>query len=195
VRDATSDDLPALLELGDELRVSSTLRRTTGAAARQQLAAHYEDALAAPDRHLVVVVDRAGAGGEILGMGLMTVCTANALLDTQAVHLSHAVIAARSRRRGAGRALIGAAASWAEQIGVDQLVVAVAPGARDANRFLARLGFAPVDLQRAASVSAVRRRLLAAELRPMDHVTRLRRAPVRRRMALPLGPATREDAS
>ncbi|MCW2623204.1 MAG: family N-acetyltransferase [Frankiales bacterium] len=199
VRAATAADLPALLELGDELRdqllPSATLRRATGAAARQQLSTRYEEALADPQRHVVLAVCSGPAGEEVLGMGLMTLATANALIDVPAVHLSHAVVAGRHRRRGAGRALVAAAATWAEELGVEQLVVAVHPGARDANRFLARLGFAPVDLHRSAPVSAVRRRLLAADVRPLDHVIRRRRAPVRRPRGnvLPLGPANTEE--
>jgi GNAT superfamily N-acetyltransferase len=199
VRDATVADLPVLLELGDELRDQllplPSSRRSGGAAARQLLLSRYEEALADEDRHLVVAVCVQAGREEVLGMGLMTVAPANALLDVPAVHLSHAVVAGRHRRRGAGRALIAAAATWADQLGVEQLVVAVHPGARDANRFLARLGFAPVDLQRSAPVAAVRRRLAAAEVRPLDHLARRRRTPMRRgRVVLPLGPATREDA-
>lgn len=199
VRPATVDDLPCLLSLSDELRdqlaTSASLRAATGAAARQQLEARYTEALLDPDRHVVVATSSSGGISEIVGMGLMTVGSTNALVDVPAVYLSNAVIAGRHRRRGAGRALIAAAASFAEERGVDQLIVTVHPGSRDANRFLARLGFAPVDVRRSAPVAAVRRRLLDAEVRPVDHVVRRRRSPVRRARgaALPLGPAATED--
>ncbi len=194
VRPATAADLEHLLALGDELRdqllPSATLRGATGAAARAQLESRYAECLGDPTRRLVVVAD----GDDVLGMGLMTIGPANALVDVPAVHLSHAIVARRARRRGAGRALVGAAAAYAEEHGVEQLVAVVNPAARDANRFLARLGFAPVDVRRSAPVSAVRRRLVAADVRPADPARRrhvVRRA---RGGALPLGPATaRED--
>ena len=87
--------------------------------------------------------------------------------------MSHAVVADRHRRRGAGRALVAAAAAFAEERGLDQLVVSVHPGSREANRFFARLGFAPLAVRRSAPVAAVRRRLPHGEARPpAEHVVR-----------------------
>ena len=66
-------------------------------------AATVAEAIADPCRHLVVVVDEQAQPAEPLGMALLTVAPANALLDLPAVHMSHAVVADRHRRRGAGR--------------------------------------------------------------------------------------------
>lgn len=194
VRPATDADLPALLAFGDELRdqvlpSSDGALRGRGAppAARAHLEQRYREALADPDRRLVVAV---GEDDEPLGMALLTIATANALLDIPAVHMSHAVVADRHKRRGAGKALVAAAAAYAEQSGIEQLVVSVHPGSRDANRFFARLGFAPLAVRRTAPVAAVRRRLAQAETRPVaDHV--VRRRP---RRAGRLGPAETEAA-
>ncbi len=205
VRAATPDDLPALLELGGELRErllpgEGTRSRDPGSAVALALSARYAEALADRRRHLVVVVD-AGRGvrtdgrpaEEVLGMALFTVAPANALLDHPAVHVDHAVVADRHRRRGAGRALVAAAASFAEERGVDQLVVSVHPGSREANRFFARLGFAPLATRRSATVGAVRRRLASAgEGTALDTALRRRRG----RTALGrswTGDATRPD--
>ena len=199
VRAATQADLPALLAFGEELRdqviapapgVGGRSRGGTPASARADLQLRYVEALEDPSRELVVVCDESDCP---LGMALMTVAPANALLDIPAVHVSHAVVADRHKRRGAGRALVAAATAYAEQRGIDQLVVSVHPGSRDANRFFARLGFAPLAVRRTAPVAAVRRRLAQAETRPVaDHV--VRRRPRRAgRLAtasgIPLGPA------
>ena len=179
VRAATAADLPALLSFGDELRerLLTTVSDSAGRGravpplARVQLEQRYREALDDPDRHLVVVVD----GDEPIGMALLTIGSANALLDIPAVHMSHAVVADHHKKRGAGRALVAAAASFAEQHGIEQLVVSVHPGSRDANRFFARLGFAPLAVRRTAPVAAVRRRLSQAERRPIaEHVVRRR---------------------
>ncbi|MCW2605400.1 MAG: GCN5-related N-acetyltransferase, partial [Frankiales bacterium] len=173
VRPATTDDLPALLAFAEELRdqllpVGESTRGRT--AVRPGLEGRYLDALEDPDRHLVVAV---GEDDLPLGMALFTVASANALLDIPAVHMSHAVVADRHKRRGAGKALVAAAAAYAEQRGVEQLVVSVHPGSRDANRFFARLGFAPLAVRRTAPVASVRRRLAQTETRPVgDHVVR-----------------------
>ncbi len=198
VRPATVDDVPALLALGDELRdalVSSALEagrpRGTPAGTRALLEQRYLEALADPERHLVVVVDEAE---EPLGMALLTLASANALVDVPAVHMSHAVVADRHKRRGAGKALVCAAAGFAEARGIEQIVVSVHPGSRDANRFFARLGFAPLAVRRIAPVSVVRRRLALGDGRPTDHVARRRPGRVSRRASAPLGPAEVEPA-
>lgn len=195
VRPASADDLPALVALGDELRDQvlpgeGARGRTAAGVVRLGLEARYGEALADPDRHVVVVVDGPPDGPEeVLGMALLTVAPANALLDHAAVHMSHGVVADRHRRRGAGRALVAAAVAFAEEQGVDQLVVSVHPGSRDANRFFARLGFAPLAVRRAAPVAAVRRRLVSAEA-TVEHVVRRPRRVRPLRRTLPLGPST-----
>jgi GNAT superfamily N-acetyltransferase len=199
VRAATTADLPALLAFGEELRdqviapapeVGGRSRGGVPATARADLEHRYVEALEDPSRELVVVCDELD---QPLGMALLTVAPANALLDIPAVHMSHAVVGDRHKRRGAGRTLVAAATAYAEQRGIDQLVVSVHPGSRDANRFFARLGFAPLAVRRTAPVAAVRRRLAQAETRPVaDHVVRRRpRRPGRLATAagMPLGPA------
>ncbi|MCW2599007.1 MAG: family N-acetyltransferase [Frankiales bacterium] len=197
MRPVTPDDLPTLLELGDELRdqilpVEGGARVRSGTmAARAALAQRYSEAIADPDRHLVLAVGgKEGEREEPLGMALLVIASANALLDIPAVHLSHAVVSDRHRRRGAGKALVTAAASFAEEHGIEQLVVSVHPGSRDAARFFARLGFVPLAVRRTAPVAVVRRRLALGE-RTAEHLVRRRRKPQVRPLGLgvPLGSA------
>jgi len=168
VRAVTEDDLPVLLELGEELRDQvlpvEGKSRGTSVTSRAALAQRYSEAIADPSRHLVLAVGGKDGEPEVaLGMALFTVSTANALVDLPAVHMSHAVVADRHRKRGAGKALVAAAAAYAEEHGIEQLVVSVHPGSRDAARFFARLGFAPQAVRRTAPVSVVRRKLTGTE--------------------------------
>jgi ribosomal protein S18 acetylase RimI-like enzyme len=188
VRPATEADLPVLLTLGEELReqllpgdgVGRPRAATGGRPAPER---RYLDALADPLRHLVLAVQGgAGAQEQVLGMAMLSVAASNALLDLPAVHVTHAVVADTQRRRGAGRALVAAAAAYAEERGIEQLVVSAHPGSRDAARFFARLGFVPVAVRRTAPVSVVRRRLAVAERAT---------APAARRRALRPAAATR----
>jgi GNAT superfamily N-acetyltransferase len=198
VRPATVADLPALLGFADELRdqplpaLDGKRGRALPPTARDTLESHFRDALADPDRHLVVAV---GDDDAALGMALFSVGPTNPLLDLPALHVSHVVVGDGNRRRGAGKALVAAAAAFADEQGLDQVVVSINPGSREANRFFARLGFAPVVVRRVASVSLIRRRLGIAAPRPVDHVVRLRprRAGRLRRATLPLGPAGPES--
>ncbi len=183
VRPVTEADLPVLLELGEELRdqvlpVEGKSRGTT-MASRASLAQRYCEAINDPARHLVLAVGGKDGEGEVaLGMALFTISTANALVDIPAVHMSHAVVADKHRKRGAGKALVAAAAAYAEEQGIEQLVVSVHPGSRDAARFFARLGFAPQAVRRTAPVSVVRRRLSQGERGVERIVRQTRRRPV-----------------
>lgn len=202
VRPVTLDDLPALLEFGDELRgqvlpvEGGTRTRGGTMAGRAAIAQRYTEAIADPERHLVLAVGgQDGGPEEPLGMALLTISTANALLDIPAVHVSHAVVSDRHRRRGAGKALVAAAAAFAEEHGIEQLVVSVHPGSREAARFFARLGFVPLVVRRTAPVSVVRRRLSLGE-RAAEHVVRRRsRRPTRVvGVGVPLGNADGGDS-
>ena len=198
VRRATSADLEALLSLGDELReqviapaaeVFGRSRTAGPGSARADLEQRYVEAMQDDARDLVVAVDE---DDQPRGMALLTVAPSNALVDIPAVHMSHAVVGDRHKRRGAGRALVAAAAAYAEQRGIEQLVVSVHPGSREANRFFARLGFVPLAVRRTAPVGAVRRRLAQAERGVGEHVVRRRPRRTLRLPAvsgLPLGPA------
>ena len=200
VRPATDADLPALVAFGEELRdlvlapspeLGGRSRSAGPASARAFLEQRYLEAVEDPARELVVVV---GDDDAPVGMALLTVAPANALVDIPAVHMSHAVVSDRHKRRGAGRALVSAATAYADAHGVEQLVVSVHPGSREANRFFARLGFAPLAVRRTAPVAAVRRRLGAAEPRPVaEHVVRRRPRRVRGATSLPLGPSVEVD--
>lgn len=182
VRDATFDDLPALIRLGEELRDPAGARgaRPPAAAGHPGLATRYEAALADPARRLVLAVTEED---EVLGMALLTIASTSALIDLSAVQMSHVVVASRHQRRGAGKALVAAAAAYADDVGVDRVVVSVQPGLRDAHRFYARLGFAPLVVRRVAPVAVLRRHLGASGHRPAEQVIQRRlRGRTRRRV-------------
>jgi GNAT superfamily N-acetyltransferase len=63
------------------------------------------------------------------------------------------------RRKGVGSALMEVACRFADQHGISHVQTAAAAESRDANRFMARLSFAPQAMLRAATTSAVRARL------------------------------------
>jgi ribosomal protein S18 acetylase RimI-like enzyme len=176
VRVATADDLEVLLELAGELReqlLPSEAGR--GRGTRVALESRYREALEDPEREVVLAVCARPGEEQVLGMALITVGNTNALLDLPAVHMTHAVVTSAQRRRGAGKALVAYTADYAEQRGIDQLVVSVPPGSRDAARFFARLGFAPLSVRRTAPVAVVRRRLAGVERGTEPIVRRSRR--------------------
>jgi GNAT superfamily N-acetyltransferase len=177
-RAATAADVPAVLQLFDELLAASTRaangsRTTSGAPVidhRAEAEQRYRAALDDVDSRLIVAVvddadsERGVAGGaeRIVGMVLCTVAGSGTFIDAPVVQMNHFFVVPIERRRGAGRILVAAATAWAEQRGLDGLGVAVYPDSREANRYFARLGFAPVYVHRVAPLASLKRVLGAA---------------------------------
>ena len=66
------------------------------------------------------------------------------------------------QRHGIGSALMDAAVSWAEELGIAHVATAAVAGSRDANRFMARIALGPYAVLRVATTHAVRTRLSRA---------------------------------
>lgn len=180
-RVASDADIPALVDLWSELAQAGG--RVTRAVYREQphsVAERLRGLLADPRARVVV----AEADGAVAGMAVLCHQSLGPLSDETAVHVSHVVVAGGQRHRGVGRALVGCAAEFAERVGVDNVTVNVPPALREANRFYARLGFAPLAVRRAAAVGQLRRRLAAPDRRPL--VTPFVRT--RRRVTVPVQP-------
>jgi len=185
-RTATLADVPSLASLWRELRqVGGRAERAVNPVAipdiEQRLAATIQD----PDCRVVL----ATAEGQPAGMAVLRVACPDPLSSSQVVQVVHVIVADGQRRRGVGHALVSAAADFADERQVEHLTAGMYPSLRDASRFYARLGFAPVLVQRVAQVAAVRRRLGAdAHVRAEDVVRRRSRL---RRPVPPQRPAAR----
>lgn len=174
VRLATPDDLEALVVLAGEAHEVGPVRsRAVGRRGPDGIRARCERLLADPDHRVLLAVDE--AGDQVMGAAVVGQDTVAGLLDPPSVYVSALLVSSACRKRGAGRALVAAAAGYAEEVGVDSVVVGVTPTGRDANRFFARLGFAPLVIRRIAPVAALRR-----TLGPADTGAELRSAASRR---------------
>ena len=158
VRPAELADVPELLRL-----VEATDEPLSAPGARQiqaETVAHLPDRfaaiLASDDKCVLVAVDELG---NIVGMVLVSEGGVGAVTAVPAVHISNLLVARKYRRRGIGRALLAATVHLADQRGVEHIVASVVAGSRDANRYLARLGFAPLVVRRLATTTTLRRSL------------------------------------
>jgi N-acetylglutamate synthase-like GNAT family acetyltransferase len=75
------------------------------------------------------------------------------------MHTSYLVVRPEHRRHGYARALLDAALSWAEEKDVSHITALAMNNARDANRFLARLGLGTAATLRVGATSTVRRKI------------------------------------
>jgi ribosomal protein S18 acetylase RimI-like enzyme len=168
VRAASADDVDELVALVGSLTDLGPVRgRRVARSWPDGFRVQCERLLADATHRVVVAVEEAGsadAGAEnVVGAAVLGADTTGGLLDPPSVYVSHLLVAPAHRKRGVGRALVSAAAGYAEELGLDSVVVAVAPTTRDANRFFARLGFAPLVIRRVAPVAALRRALASTD--------------------------------
>jgi len=116
-------------------------------------------ALARDDvRALLAVVDDRPVGYVVLSQRPMSF-----LIDSPCVSIEQIFVAQEARRSGAARALVNAAAQYADQLGAEQIASTVPAQGREANRFFARLGFSSYVVRRVTTTSALRRRLAAGQ--------------------------------
>jgi GNAT superfamily N-acetyltransferase len=123
-------------------------------------------------RTMLVAVDE--STDEVVGLVVARPDHIGAIDLTPALHVTHLLVAPTHRRRGVGRALLSAVVCTAEDSGCWHVIATVGSGSREANRYLARLGFAPLVLHRVASTVALRRALGISD--PADRTAVLRRA-------------------
>lgn len=169
VRPASEQDFAAVTALRDW----HDPRRTDLCSA--DLAANFAQLVDSPDRLLLCAVDE--HAGEVVGVLVAGEDETDAVAPTSALTISCLVVRPSHRRRGTGRALLAAAVREAEDRGIECVVAAVSSNDRDANRYLARLGFTAQVVRRVSSTVALRRALGISEL---DDRAQLRRRLVHR---------------
>lgn len=153
VRDAVPEDAAALVEVWQDLRRTST-DRADNAAVTEAANALARIAADPDERLLVAVVD-----DEVVGVAHLLRAGISPLHTEMAVHVTHLHVLDGHRRHGVGKALMGAAVSWAEEKDTGHVLAAASVSSRDGNRFMARLGLSPIATVRGASVPALRAKL------------------------------------
>jgi ribosomal protein S18 acetylase RimI-like enzyme len=188
-RTARPDDLPSVLALVRQHRVEAHAEgvltgQTPGAAS----AAGFRRLLADPAHRVVLAVvpgpnaPGGDAPGELtVGLAILGVDALSVLLGSAQVTVDNLVVHREHRRRGAGTALLAAAAEYAGEAGADHVVAAVGGHEAERQRFFARLGFAPLTTRRIVSRETLGRSL-AAWQRGAHGVPAPRRMTTRRRI-------------
>jgi GNAT superfamily N-acetyltransferase len=163
-RAARPEDLAAVLALVRLHRAESHARgvlsgQTPGAADPDG----FRRLLADPAHRVVLaVLPPAGDGAERpVGLVVLGTDPLSAVLGVPQVTVDNLVVDPRHRRRGAGAMLLAAAADYAEQIGAAHLVATVGGSEPERQRFLSRMGFAPLATRRIVPRDTLTRSLAA----------------------------------
>jgi GNAT superfamily N-acetyltransferase len=150
LRDATLADVEHLAELWHPF-----LRRAADEHLGD-LATAIERAADQPGERLVV----AEYDGSFAGAVFLRAATYSPVNPEPVLQVHNAAVVDDHRRRGIGKALMEAAVTWAEELGIGHVATAAASGSREANRFMARLALGPQAVLRMAPTPAVRAKLV-----------------------------------
>ena len=162
VRAAGLADVDLIVELADALDVPRGYASGRSLSTeRAQFGSRFRDMLANPSRAILVAEDDSVGG--VVGFVVVSDDELASINPTPVLTVSHLTVHPKARRRGIGRALMAAVVHLAEDRGVDHVVATANSGSRDANRYLARLGFAPLVIRRIAPTSVLRRSLGIAD--------------------------------
>lgn len=173
LRDAVPDDAAFLADLWQ-----GSLRRGDVVERERDVRAVLERVAACPQERVVV----AEQNGECAGAVLLRLATVSSLDLDRAVQVLVPTVLPRCRRHGVGRALVAAAVAFAEEHDVAFVGTAADAGSREANRFMARLGFSQRATYRLAPTALVRSRVgghrpdPATGVRPVGRVLAARRS-------------------
>jgi GNAT superfamily N-acetyltransferase len=154
IADAVPQDAEALVSVWGGL-IDRTGEGAATPHAVQEAASAIARIAADPDERLVVArIDERVAGAVHLSRAPLS-----PLHTEAAVYVMHLQVVEACRRHGVGRALMEATVSWAEEKDTTHVVAAASAASRDANRFMARLGLAPLATVRGSTVQALRAKL------------------------------------
>ena len=149
---AVPTDAPDLAELWTDV-----LRRTSAEDQSADLETVIAGIEESGDQRILV----AEYDGEFAGAVHLQATTMSALNLEPVVRALSPHVLPRFQRHGIGSALMDAAVTWAEELGIGHVATAAVAGSRDANRFMARIALGPYAVLRVASTHVVRSRLSA----------------------------------
>lgn len=149
-RIAVREDAAVLVELWGDV-----LRRADPSEQLADMELIIKGAAASPEERIVVV----DYEGKVAGAVYLRITTVTPLNLDPSVQAIHPRVFDHFSRQGVGRALMEATAAFAEESGVLHVAAAIASTSREANRFMARLGLAPVATYRTAPTAVLRSRV------------------------------------
>ena len=170
-RTARLDDLPAVLALVRQYRADAHVEGVlTGQTALGAAAAGFRRLLGDPGHRVVLAVvpganaaSGDAAGETAVGLAVLGIEPLSLVLGCPQVTVDSFVVHRAHRRQGVGSALLAAAAGYAGENGAAHVVASVGGHEAERQRFLARMGFAPLSTRRVAALDSLTRTLAARQ--------------------------------
>jgi GNAT superfamily N-acetyltransferase len=165
VRPVDLSDVPGLVALTTSFDLSAGVfsGRPMHDPSERHIGERLTEIIEDRSRTMLVAVDDSADSAGIVALLVARNDEIGAIDLTPVLHITHLLVDARFRRRGVGRQLLTAAVHLADERGVDHVLATAASGSREGNRYLARLGFAPLVVHRIAPTSVLRRSLGLAD--------------------------------
>ena len=154
MRVAVDRDLDALARLwheADELHARLSpgfFRRPDAGRGRQRASEALRDAGESEHETILVALDKEDGKDVVCGavhLQIYDTPVGHTMVSQRRGHIETLIVARTQRRRGIGRALMGAATDWARSHGAHQLLLTVWAGNHDAERFYAALGYGTIS--------------------------------------------------
>ena len=166
-RTARPADLPAVLALVRQHRSDSHAEDVlTGHVSLNAAASGFRRLLEDPGHRVVLAVlpgpyaaDGSATGEVAVGLAVLGLDPLSLVLGNPQVTVETFVVHHDHRRRGAGAVLLAAAAAYAQDNGAAHVVATAGGHDAERQRFLARMGFAPLATRRIVTVQSLSRSL------------------------------------
>jgi GNAT superfamily N-acetyltransferase len=152
-----------LVALADSTKVAGSMfpGRLSADERSEQLAERFAAILASERRTALAAFNDAD---QLLGLVVVLEDEVAPIDLTPVLQVGHLMLAPGVQHDSIGRALLAAVVRLADEREIDHVLASAMYTSRDANRYLARLGFAPVAIRRIATTSALRRALGIGEV-------------------------------
>jgi len=166
VREAVVQDLDLLLPVWEDIN----------AGVSKLGAAPLESRIALSTTSEFFRVLAAWDGEKAVGLALVSIADVGTWVEMPSLQISGLHVLRSSRHRGVAKALLNSALGYADIWGCNSIMASVPPQERDANRFFARLGFAPIATRRICDTAQLRKKI-------SDEPSRMVAQRIRRRSA------------
>jgi GNAT superfamily N-acetyltransferase len=149
VREAVLDDLSALLPLWEDIHPGLSNLSVEPLESRIAMSTTNEN----------FRVLTAWDADKAVGIALISIAEVGTWVEMPSLQISGLHVHKSSRHRGVAKALLNSALGYADIWGCHNIMASVPPQEREANRFFARLGFAPIATRRICDTAQLRKKI------------------------------------